>query len=347
MKIAYIIPSLVNTGPQVVVYNLVKNLVSQFEIDVYYFDDIFSLEFDCPTHKIKMNKPIDFDYYDIIHSHCLRPDLYVFLWRNKIKRAKIITTLHQDTYQTFSYQYSSFTSYIATFIWTKIQSVFDGVVCISNQLKNSYNRKIRSELYTIYNGCSLNYTDIIDLSIITSITNIKERYIILGSFALVTRRKGLDQVIKALTYLENYALVIIGDGPEIIHLKDLSTKLGVDNRVLFFSYQKYPHNYISMFDIYVMPSYSEGFGLAMIEAALARKSIVCSDIPSFNEIFNYNQAEFFQLNNIESLVSAIENAYKKKDELGNAAYERAISSFTSEVMSKNYADYYNALLLRK
>ena len=56
----------------------------------------------------------------------------------------------------------------------------------------------------------------------------------------------------------------------------------------FSSYQKNPCNYLPYFDVYVMPSYSEGFGLAMVEAALARRAIVCSDIPSFHEIFFNN-----------------------------------------------------------
>ena len=92
MKIAFILPSLINKGPIVVVNNVVKYLKSYVEqIDVYYFDATPAMDFDCPVYKIRMNQAIDFDKYDIIHSHCLRPDKYVIKWRKKIKNAKIIT----------------------------------------------------------------------------------------------------------------------------------------------------------------------------------------------------------------------------------------------------------------
>ena len=82
MKIAYILPSLRNQGPIIVVKNIVDYLVEQgIEIDVFYFDDFPSaMYFNCPVEKITMKAPIDFEKYDIIHSHCLRPDMYVAKW---------------------------------------------------------------------------------------------------------------------------------------------------------------------------------------------------------------------------------------------------------------------------
>lgn len=41
MRIAYILPSLVNTGPIIVVNNVVKNLIDKVDlIDIYYFDEV-------------------------------------------------------------------------------------------------------------------------------------------------------------------------------------------------------------------------------------------------------------------------------------------------------------------
>ena len=79
MKIAYILPSLRNQGPVIVVKNIVDYLVEWgVEIDVFYFDDFPSaMYFNCPVKKISMKTCIDFEQYDIVHSHCLRPDIYV------------------------------------------------------------------------------------------------------------------------------------------------------------------------------------------------------------------------------------------------------------------------------
>ena len=94
MKIAYILPSLRNQGPIIVVKSLSDYLIQHgFEVDIFYFDDLQGMSFNCTTRRILMNEPIDFDKYDIIHSHCLRPDKYVVKWKKKIHRSVVILSL--------------------------------------------------------------------------------------------------------------------------------------------------------------------------------------------------------------------------------------------------------------
>ena len=67
MKIAYILPSLRNQGPIIVVKSLSDYLVQHgCEVDVYYFDNLPGLRFNCATRHLEMNELIDFDNYDII-----------------------------------------------------------------------------------------------------------------------------------------------------------------------------------------------------------------------------------------------------------------------------------------
>ena len=183
-----------------------------------------------------------------------------------------------------------------------------------------------------------------DDQIVKSILEMKKLYKILGTYAFVTPRKGLDQIIKVMPYLQEYVFIIIGEGPDIKELKSLSQKLCISDRIIFFSYQKNPCNYLPYFDVYVMPSYSEGFGLAMVEAALARRAIVCSDIPSFHEIFFNNEACFFKLKDMDSLQKAIIKAYENRDVMGEMAYKRAYSHFTTSKMAENHLNYYQGLL---
>lgn len=346
MRIAYILPSLRNQGPIIVVRNLVTFLLEWgCEIDVFYFDDFPSaMCFNCPVKKISMKTLIDFDNYDIIHSHCLRPDKYIVKWRKNIHRAKIITTLHQDTYMSFRYQYNFLLSHIFTWYWCQLQSHFDGVISISNQLNSAYKHRIHTEITTIYNGCAIKIDESVDNYIVDTLLEIKKRYKLLGAYAFVTRRKGLEQILEALLALPDYAFAIIGEGPDVTRLKILSEKKGISDRVLFFPYQKNPCNYLPYFDVYVMPSYSEGFGLSMVEAALAKKGIVCSDIPSFREIFSGHEAGFFKLNNINSLRCTIVSTYQNRLTLGELAYERATKLFISQKMAENHLKYYKHII---
>lgn len=51
MKIAYIVSSLANSGPVIVVCDLVSMMLKHgHEVEVFYFDDKVELDFPCATH---------------------------------------------------------------------------------------------------------------------------------------------------------------------------------------------------------------------------------------------------------------------------------------------------------
>jgi len=346
MRIAYILPSLVNTGPIVVVNNVVKYLTGKVDlIDVYYFDESSTtLSFDCNTFHISKSESIDFDKYHIIHSHTLWADVYLFRNRKKIKKAKIVSTIHQDTFTSFTIQFNRFISFFLGHYWCYIQRHFDAVVAISDQLKDRYS-KLFPEIKTIYNGCNITDNEKVDEDIAKLITDYKERgYKILGSYAYISKRKGLSQVVTVLNQLPDYVYIIFGEGPYLNELKKEVVKFNVKDKVLFLPYVKAPYSYLKFMDIYMMPSYSEGFGLAMVEAALAKKSIVCSNLPSFHEIFSDKEVSFFELDNSASLINAITKAYLEIDKKGILACLRANSFFTAEIMADNHLQYYKELL---
>jgi glycosyltransferase involved in cell wall biosynthesis len=349
MKIAYILPSLVNTGPIVVVNNVVKHIKNKVElIDVYYFNESPStLNFDCNVFHISKSDSIDFDKYDIIHSHTLWSDVYLYKNRKKIKKAKTVSTIHQDTFTSFTIQFNRFASFFLGHYWCYIQRNFDGVIAISDQLKNKYS-KLFSNIKTIYNGCNITDDENIQEDIEKLILSYKEKgYRILGSYAYISKRKGLSQIIDVLAFLPDYVYVIFGEGPYLENLKKKVTKYNLQDRVLFLPYVKAPYSYLKFMDIYMMPSYSEGFGLAMVEAALAKKSIVCSNLPSFHEIFTDKEVSFFEVDNPDSLIQSINTAYLETEKKGELAYIRASSSFTAEIMANNHLLYYNEMVSRK
>lgn len=345
MKIAFIVSSLINKGPIIVVYNIVKFLGNKVKlIDVYYFDEVpSSLNFDCNVYKIRKSEPINFEKYDIIHSHTFRADLYVYKWKKNIHRAKIISTLHQDTFNSFSMQYNSVVSFVLTHYWCFVHRHFDGIISISNQLNNKYKRLLSNNVTTIYNGCSIDLYNV-DAEIQNSILAYKRKgYKILGAYAYITQGKGFSQVIDVLNLLTDHVFVLIGEGPYLKNLKKSAERLNVEDRVLFLPYMQAPYSYLQFMDIYMMPSYSEGFGLAMVEAALAKKAIVCSSIPSFHEIFNSSEVCFFDLDNSVSLIQSIKVAYIERDKRGELAYQKAKMFFTAEKMADNHLLYYKKI----
>jgi glycosyltransferase involved in cell wall biosynthesis len=346
MRIAYILPSLVNTGPIVVVNNVIKHLKGKVElIDVYYFDESpETLIFDCNVFHISKSEVIDFDKYDIIHSHTLWADVYIYKNRKKIKKAKTISTIHQDTFTSFTIQFNRFISFFLGHYWCYIQKHFDAVISISDQLKDRYS-KLFPNIKTIYNGCNITDNESVNEEIERKIRHYKEKgFNILGTYAYISKRKGLSQVIKVLKFLPDYVYVIFGEGPYLNELKREVDKLMLQDRVLFLPYVQAPYSYLKFMDIYMMPSYSEGFGLAMVEAALAKKSIVCSNLPSFHEIFSDKEVSFFELDDSDSLINAIKGASNEINSKGEIACARANLFFTSEIMSHNHLLYYKEIV---
>ena len=271
MKIAYIVPSLQPTGPIIIVQSLSKYLREcGCDIDIYYFDvNAKQLEFKCNTYQIAFSHPIDFDSYDIVHSHCFRADLYVNKHKKLIRNAKTLSTLHQDTYMSFTYDYCKPLAYLLTAYWLHIQSKNDRVVAISNQLKDLYNARLKGKVVTLHNGVDILDADNLDELYLNKIDSLKQKgYRLLGTCTRVVKGKGLSQMLLALKELPNYAFVVIGDGFEKDVLMQQAIQFGVDDRVLFLSHIATPYNYLGNIDIYMMTSYSEGCGLAMVEAAL-------------------------------------------------------------------------------
>ncbi len=345
MKIAYILPSLLNAGPIVVANTLIKNIITKVTcIDVYYFDDKFGLDFPCNTIKLDINKPIDFDNYDIIHSHGFRPDKYIHNWRDSIKRAKTVTTIHQNIFRDIYLNRGLIKAMIAYPIWIHYMTSKDCCVPISNYIFELYAKKLPNIANTIYNGISITYSPSqANSEYVTQIKQLKDKKLtVVATYANLIRRKGIDQLLNLGKRRPDLGFVIIGDGKEKDNLIKISKS--ISNRVVFLPYVQQPYNYLSFCDIFAMPSRNEGFGLALVEGAVTETPIVCSNISVFNEIFDANSVSYFELEDLDSLSMAVDNAIKNKQLLIKNAYQRYLHMFSGDIMANMYLNLYQDLI---
>lgn len=97
-----------------------------------------------------------------------------------------------------------------------------------------------------------------------------DRYIITTS--RLVKKNGVDDLIKSLTHLpEHVKLMILGSGPDEENLKALVDELGLVSRVQFLGQipgDQLP-DYLSIADVFVRPSLSEGLGNSFLEAMYA------------------------------------------------------------------------------
>lgn len=351
MRIAVILPSLAQRGPILVARDIVSSLLERRLIDgacVFFFDDIVEVEFPCEVRRVKWTDRVDFSTFDVVHSHMFRPDVYVFFNRllKRIERGKSITTLHQYDYENLKVDLGSRTlAFAISVIWRLGLSFHETVVCLSDDMLRFYKyRLINRNVYRIYNGRDIDCSELSGSMKLCSVVSYDESSrITIGTWCLLNKRKGIEQVIKTLPLLPNVKYVVIGEGSEREGLMHLATELGVDERCEFRGFIRNPLSIAKEIDVFVFPSRSEGFGLALIEAAACGLPIACSRIPIFSELFTEEEVCFFELDNTESLVLAVNRAISSRGWLSKRAHERYLLNYTSGKMADGYLEIYRKL----
>jgi glycosyltransferase involved in cell wall biosynthesis len=341
MKIAIVIPSLALKAPVIVARDLADGFLSSgHSVHVYYFDEIVEIDFPCAVDKISFLDFNKFNDFDVIHTHLIRPDFFGWLCRFfGSYRGYLVTTIHNIVEEDLSFAYGKLISLIFSRLWRGFWMKYDGRVVLTGQALKYYSASQPNLLFTrIYNGRACHSSKPIDLGDYEKIVSFKKDRRLIGACAVVSRRKGLEQIISALPFLTDYAFLLVGDGPALDELKDLSRKLSVDNRFLCVGVKNNARDYLQFMDVYAMPSRSEGLPLALLEAVEANVPIVCSDIEQFREIFSEKEAAYFILDDIGGLSSAIRYLEHNGDCFIKNAKLRLYENYTQQVMVKNYLE---------
>lgn len=349
MRIAVVVPSLGQSATITVALNISAGLIKSGHIvDIYYFDGVIerSIPEGCKLFKISFFEKFDFSNYDIIHSHNLRPDLYIALNRRNI-RCACVTTVHNYVSEELENYHGKTLSLIFTQIWKTAWKRFDRVVCLTEDAVKYYKKLLpKSHVSYIYNGVESigDFKEYIDASVAEKIISLKNKnYFVLGTYCNQIERKGLDQILRLLSFEKSFAAIIIGNGPENKKLKEMARSFRVEDRCIFFDFLPYAYIYNKFFDAYIIPSRTEGFGIALIEAVLSNTKVICSDIPVFREMFSDSEVSFFKLDDNEDMkinINQIQSGVDKRI----PAIKRAEEVFSVDAMTKRYTALYQSAL---
>ncbi len=102
-----------------------------------------------------------------------------------------------------------------------------------------------------------------------------------GRFA---ESKGLQNLLKSFSIVAKQKpevrLVMLGDGETNEKVKKLITDLQLTDKVLLPGFKKNPFKYISRADVFVLPSFYEGFPNMLIEAMACGTPVIATDCPT-------------------------------------------------------------------
>ncbi|MUH00528.1 glycosyltransferase [Scytonema sp. UIC 10036] len=164
--------------------------------------------------------------------------------------------------------------------------------------------------------------------------------IVIGCTGRLDAMKGHDILLKAIAQIEGVRVVILGEGGQRTDLEKLAVDLGISDRVELPGWVNNPHTWLPQFDIFAMPSRSEGFPLAIVEAMLAAIPVVGTRVGSIPEAVTDGETGLLvDKDDVEGLAAALRRL-KEDCELrlkfGHRGQDIARRRFTVEHMVKSY-----------
>lgn len=167
----------------------------------------------------------------------------------------------------------------------------------------------------------------------------------------LNRDKGLEELAKAFAQLAQGRshVHLLAVGPDEGDLRQLMQSIvGSRERLHFAEYTKSPEHYMAAADILCLPSYREGFGLVLIEAAAAGLPTVASRIYGITDaVVDGETGLLFEVKNVEDLMTKLlqllENAELRKV-LGEKGRQRVAREFSSELVRDFLLSYYERIL---
>ena len=230
--------------------------------------------------------------YDVIHCHLPQAELLLALTFNK----KPIISRHFG-----GAFYPNGNKHISQFLSRFATRKSRAVIAISKSVKEylvSSNEISRSKFIDVaeYGFSQEKFLGGLQAKETLSLRNKKDR--LFGTLARLSVEKDLITLIKAASIIprrcnSNPNFKVYGDGPMKNELERQIKCLCVEDRVQLAGRTMDPAHILATFDVFVLTSQFEGFGMVLLEAMSLRLPIICSRIPSSVEIMGESGAALF------------------------------------------------------
>lgn len=139
-------------------------------------------------------------------------------------------------------------------------------------------------------------------------------------------------------------LLLVGDGPDRMQAQRVATEYGINDHVRFLGKQEPVEEILSIADVFMIPSGSETFGLAALEAMACEVPVVASDIGGLPELVVEGETGYLcPLGDIDAFTDRAyriltDEALHKR--MADAGRQRAVKVFDTEHIVPHYESYY-------
>lgn len=179
------------------------------------------------------------------------------------------------------------------------------------QLAIQYNIAPKSKMITIYNGIDVDkYNGKFDKNTILSELNIPKDAFIVGMVGRLAKQKSPETFLKIAERIsmlvKNSFFILVGDGELRKDVEKSIVEKGLTNKVKITGWTNEVAEYISVFDIGILTSKWEGFGLVLAEYMASGKPIVASNVGGIPTVIENNRNGILvDSNDIDGFVDGI------------------------------------------
>jgi len=288
---------------------------------------------------------LDENQYNIIHSHGYKSDFVAWLAKKNRGKFSIISTPHgwskEPDLKLKFYEYLD----------RKIFKFFDKVCPLSEDIMKSL---IEANIDKKKIKLILNAVDIAEIDKHPVLTDWNNE-VVIGYIGQLIARKNLGLLIKSFSKVidrlkTSVKLVIVGDGVLRGELSNYTSKLGLEDYVIFTGYRTDRISLLKAFSVFVLPSFLEGIPRCLMEAMAARVPVVASDIEGNRVLVEHKKTGLlFPTNDAQKLSDAIYYILTHKKEAQNMvenARAKIEKDFSARRMAQEYTTVYKEILKR-
>ena len=157
--------------------------------------------------------------------------------------------------------------------------------------------------------------------------------------------KRIPDVIKIFYNIQKQIpakLMMVGDGPEKEKAELLCKELGIEDKVIFFGNSNEIDKILCLTDLFLLPSETESFGLAALEAMACRVPVISSNSGGLSEV-NFEGVSGY-LSDVGNTEEMAENALKiLKDDVKLEEFKDNALAVAKQFDIKNILPLYEAL----
>ncbi|MGD8307643.1 MAG: N-acetyl-alpha-D-glucosaminyl L-malate synthase BshA [Ignavibacteria bacterium] len=298
----------------------------------------------------KMEEVAEYESLDVLHVHYAIPHATSALLAKQMlkekKDLKIITTLHGTDITLVGLE----PSFLPLVKFSIEQS--DGVTSVSRFLKEKTltNYSCDKEIEVIPNFVDTEYfKPNANKDFRKNIAPGGEKVLVhTSNFRVVKRVPDTIKIFEQVQKEISSKLLLVGDGPDRSECERLCRELNLCDKVKFLGKQEALVEILNAADVFLIPSQSESFGLAALEAMACGLPVISSSVGGLPELIGHNNsgyiAEIGDVDRMAKYVIDLLSNEKKYKVFSKKARERAVNKFDISKVIPIYEQYYQTIL---